>query len=413
MNLLQRIKKTFAVPKKQDPLSVLIKVKQDNLQQGAPDLRRKNPNDWLQVRTAYDDPEQPQNDQIQDLYQDALLDAHLQAVQQKRLLALQNKEFVLRRANGEIDEEKSTWLQQLWFRAAVGWAIESCFFGYSLIWITEADPAAGRLQLELVDRRRVVPQRGLLRLAPDTDEGALPYESYPEALLFACLGRPKGLLEIASLMTIAKRHSLANWSEFEQIFGVPLRILRLPNMQSEQVHEAEQWLKDMGSAAYGIFPTAAEIDIKESQTTDAHEVFSEKIALLNSEISKLYLGQTMTTDEGSSLSQSRTHADTEQQVLQGDQALVLGWLNNTLLPAMRAHGFSLAEGERIDLPEAIDPKQRLEQDSVLLNAGVRLSKKYLESTYDVEIDETSAPTEEQARNVLLTLKKKVKPTARS
>ena len=82
-------------------------------------------------------------------------------------------------------------------------------------------------------------------------------------------------------MTIAKSHSLANWSEFEQIFGIPPCILRLPNMQRTQVSEAEQWLKDIGIAAYGIFPTAAEIDIKKSTTNDTYQVLSEKIALLN------------------------------------------------------------------------------------------------------------------------------------
>ena len=71
----------------------------------------------------------------------------------------------------------------------------------------------------------------------------------------------------------------------------------------------------MGTSAYAVLPIAADLEIIESKTTDAHEVFERKIERINSELSKLYLGQTMTTDDGSSLSQSQTHAATEQQKL--------------------------------------------------------------------------------------------------
>ena len=108
----------------------------------------KSPTTGVQARTTYDDPEQPQNDLLQDLYQDALLDAHLQAVQQKRILALQNKEFVLRRADGEVDEEKSKWMQQLWFRAIVGYALESRF-----LWLQSHLDCRGR------PCRRAIPPR--------------------------------------------------------------------------------------------------------------------------------------------------------------------------------------------------------------------------------------------------------------
>ena len=412
MNIINRIR-TFATSRKTEgQLSSLVQVKQDSLLQASYYLGRKEPRDWRLARETYH-AQQPKNSRLQDLYQDALLDSHLQAVQQKRLLALQNKDFVLRRADGEIDEERSKWFAKKWFREIVGWALESRFFGYSLVWIASAEATVGELELELVDRRRVLPQTGQLRRRAEHEEGAIRYADYPSELLFACLGREKGLLEIASIATIMKRHSFVSWGEFEQIFGVPLRIAKVPSMQSDQVYEVERWLKDMGTAAYAVLPTATEIDIKESTKTDAHEVFSQKIALLNSEMSKLYLGQTMTTDDGSSLSQSQTHAAAEQHIFQADQTAVLAWLNRTLLPVLRAQGFSLREGEMIDLPQAVDPQQRLAQDQVLLNAGVKLSKKYLEETYDVEIDDTASEEEAeeeeaQAQRLFLSIKKKVK-----
>ena len=192
-----------------------------------------------------------------------------------------------------------------------------------------------------------------------------------------------------------------------------MRIAKVPSMQSNQVADIEDGLKNMGSAAYAILPIATEIEIVESKTTDAHEVFERKMLFLNAETSKLYLGQTMTTDEGGSLSQSQTHSQTEQQVLHADQVVALGWMNQVLLPALKAHGFILAEGDRIDIPEAVDPERRLEQDKMLLNAGVSLSKDYLERTYDVEIDDTSKQADEEetetkkTQRLFLSLKKKL------
>ena len=312
--------------------------------------------------------------------------------------------------SGEIDEQKSEWLTRDWFRSLLTYVLESRFFGYSLIWIKGADPASGELSLELVDRRRVVPQRATLRARADVDEQGLLYLDYPTELLFACLGRAKGLLEIASIATIMKRHSLAAWGEFERVFGMPLRIVKLPSLQSEQVEEVEHWMKEMGTAAYAILPMSAEIDVKESTKTDAHEVFERKIELLNKENSKLYLGQTMTTDDGSSLSQSQTHSQTEGQLLRADESSVLGWLNKNLLPALAAHGFPITAGDQIGLPEAVDPQQRLEQDRMLLSAGVPLSKKYLEETYDVEIDDAEPDESDEAgsEQLFLDIKKKAK-----
>ena len=416
MNFFNKIK-TLALPKRGKPqkkaaeqLASVIQVRQDSLLTMAQDLGRKEPRDWRHAREAYADPLRPRNDYLQDLYQDALLDPHLQAVQQKRLLTLQNKDFVFRQPSGEIDELKSEWLTRDWFRSLLTYVLESRFFGYSLIWIKGADPASGELSLELVDRRRVVPQRATLRARADVDEQGLLYLDYPTELLFACLGRAKGLLEIASIATIMKRHSLAAWGEFERVFGMPLRIVKLPSLQSEQVEEVEHWMKEMGTAAYAILPMSAEIDVKESTKTDAHEVFERKIELLNKENSKLYLGQTMTTDDGSSLSQSQTHSQTEGQLLRADESSVLGWLNKNLLPALAAHGFPITAGDQIGLPEAVDPQQRLEQDRMLLSAGVPLSKKYLEETYDVEIDDAEPDESDEAgsEQLFLDIKKKAK-----
>ena len=330
----------------------------------------------------------------------------MSALYQKRILSLTASNFVLRSANNEIDDERSKWFANDWFIRVVEWAAESLFFGYSLMAITKADPSTGQVAVQLIDRRRTLPQKGVILKQPDEQDVLLSYLDYPNELLFANLGTGLGLLEKAAPFTIYKTFSFGNWNAFEQIFGVPLRIAKVANLQSAEVPQVEQFLKNMGTAAYAVMSATTDLEVKDSNTSDANKVFERKIDVSNKELSKLVLGQTMTTDDGSSLSQSQTHADTEQLLFASDKRKMLAWLNAYLLPAMRSFGFKVLDNEAIGIPEAINPQERRAQDAVLLGAGVRLSKEYLEKHYDVEIDDRPQAASDDDAQLTLSVKKK-------
>ena len=74
---------------------------------------------------------------------------------------------------------------------------------------------------------------------------------------------------------------------------------------------------------------------------------------------------------------------------------------------MRANGFAIGAQEQVGIPEAVNPEQRAQQDAMLLQAGVKLSKDYLEKTYDVEIDEPAEDNLDKEKLVLALKKKAV------
>lgn len=76
----------------------------------------------------------------------------------------------------------------------------------------------------------------------------------------------------------------------------------------------ESMLENMGAAAWGLFPDGTDIDIKESSRGDAFNVYDRRIDRANSEMSKGLLNQTMTIDNGSSLSQSEVHLEVFENV---------------------------------------------------------------------------------------------------
>jgi phage gp29-like protein len=195
-----------------------------------------------------------------------------------------------------------------------------------------------------------------------------------------------GLLEKAAPYTILKRHSWGSWDEFEELFGVPIRIAKLATQNESVKNEVAGWLKEMGSAPYAVFPLGTEIEIKENTKTDAFNVFYMKLQELNRELSKLVLHQTMTTDNGSSKSQGSVHENTLHEIIFADEKKALSILNDKLVPAMRNNGYAIPDGYRIKVTETKDPNSQIKIDTEFLKAGYILPKNYIEETYGTEIE---------------------------
>ena len=355
-------------------------------------LERKELQDWLDARHLRYNMKNPLTYALQDVYKDIVIDSHLKAVMEKRILNLVNQTFIIK-SDGELNVDKSKLIEQPWFNKLTRYAIESIFYGYSPVLINKMQ--FGQIEdLSVVSRRHVIPENELI-VKRTTDQKGLSFEALKNRFVNISLGENMiGLLEQASPMTILKRHSWGSWDEFEQIFGVPMRIVKGTISDPKQKEEVTDWLDKMGTAPYGIFPDGVEIDVKESKQSDSYNVFKQKIELVNSEISKLILGNTMTTDNGSSKSQGEVHEREGKALFKADRIMYLNFLNHVFIPQLISLGYDLNDKDKIEILRVVDPKERIEIDKELLSAGVMLSKEYLEKTYGVEIDYLNSTSEE-------------------
>lgn len=164
---------------------------------------------------------------------------------------------------------------------------------------------------------------------------------------------------------------------------MPPRYIKTNTQDEELRRSYEQMLANMGSASYAIFDKNTDIELHESQHKDAYHIYLEKVNAVNKEISKRILGQTMTTEDGSSQSQAEVHLQILNEVRKADTAEVTDWLNDTLLPIMRAQGFNIPDGYSIaviDRPN-VTPKDKIAIDQVLLNAGYNIDPDYIQDFY--------------------------------
>ena len=355
-------------------------------------LYRKEISDWQEARLIRRDPFNPITYYIQQLYKDSMLDNHLSAAIENRILRVTNKQFSLKDKDGNPDKEASAFIQTKWFKHLVRKALESKFYGYSLALISEATSCNIRKVVDL-PRENVIPERGiLLKNAFNPAGDNLVYGDFPNFLIYIQLMPDAyGILERIAPLTVFKRHSWASWDQFEQIFGIPIRIARTMIDTTKHKDDLQNWLETMGQTSYAIFDKRVDIEVKESQQKDACKVFEQKIVMVNKEISKGVLGQTMTMDDGSSQSQAEVHLETLEEITNADISDVEDWFNDDFINVMRNWGYNIPEGYYLEITanSSIDPSAKILIDGVLMQNGWNLDKDYIEQTYEVKIDEAN------------------------
>ena len=137
-------------------------------------------------------------------------------------------------------------------------------------------------------------------------------------------GHPQrgGLLRVTAMVYLAKNLALKDWMIFTEVFGMPVRIARYaPNATAEEKRELLKMLESLGSNAAGIFSQAVELQMIEANRGTSGPPYQNLIEFLNREMSKAWLGQTLTTDiagQRGSLAASRTHELVRQDLLADD-----------------------------------------------------------------------------------------------
>lgn len=188
------------------------------------------------------------------------------------------------------------------------------------------------------------------------------------------------------------------WDTFTEIFGMPMRIAKTTSRDEKDISRLQKVLDLMGSTQSGVMPEGTEIEIVESSKGDAFNVYDRRIDRANSELSKLIIGQTMTIEDGSSLSQSETHLKVFENLVEADCDLIRDLVNSQLIPRLIIMGFPL-KGLRFDWDYSIDytPEQQVAYETMVLN-NYEVEPSYFEDKYGMPVGERRnnapvAPTE--------------------
>lgn len=354
-------------------------------------LTKKDIKSW---RTAWQqaiDVENPRRGPLLNIYTDAMIDLHLTGCIGQRKGMIMKKSFKLVDLKGNENPDATQLMEAVWFKDFMDYALDSRYYGHSLIQLGDVVERNGIMQYDrtlLVPRQHVVPEYGVI-LKEASDEWRKGFDYRGGTMADWCIEAGKwdnlGLLLKLVPQTISKKNMLAFWDQFGELFGMPIRIGKTTTRDAKERTKIEKMLGEMGAAAWGLFPEGTEIDIKESSRGDAFNVYDKRIERANSEISKGVLNQTMTIDDGSSLSQSQTHFQVFLNVVDRDADFLRDIINGELLPRMLKHGFPV-KGLRFDWDESIDytPEQQIAYET-MLSDRYEVDPKYFIEKYNIPI----------------------------
>ena len=298
--------------------------------------------DFMTAIKAAENVDYAQRSKLYDLYTDILLDAHLSSVIEKRKNAVLCSEIDFKR-NGKSDDYIIEQIRSPWFNRCISDILDARFWGFSLLQFFRNSEW---IDYDLVPRKHVEPIRKLI-LTRQTDLQGTPWEEFSD-LLFVGSSTDLGLLAKAAPWVIYKRNTTADWTQFSEIFGMPIQEYIYETDDEEARARALQDANSIGSLATFIHGKDTELQLREAgNKTGSADVYERLVERCNSEISKLILGNTLTTEASDKGTQAlgTVHKKVEEKMALADRRYVLDVLNYDMTDIFSRMGINTTGGK--------------------------------------------------------------------
>ena len=337
---------------------------------------------------AAESPMYPNRFLLMQTYQQIVLDAQVQSAMLQRKSKILSKQFIVCGPDGEMDETKTAYFNQKWFYDFQNLALDSIFWGFSLV---QFGPIINDKykSVELVPRIYVVPEFSLVRTNTATVTDGKHFDEAPYNNWCIGVGEKKdlGLMMYLAPYVIWKKNAMAAWAEFAEVFGSPIRIGKTDVRDELTRKNMENMLRNMGVASWAVLDLNDNIELMQASRTDAYAVFDKMVERCNSEISKIVLGQTGTTDEKSYTGSANVHESVAAMIAKQDTLKMQFVIEDQLVPMMIKNGFDLTGCTfKYDDSENLPLMEQAKIDASFM-PYIKFEREYLEQKYNIELSD--------------------------
>lgn len=317
---------------------------------------------WKQAINAFESKTTPSRVILYDMYDDIMLDGHLECVWQKRLDAILNRRLSFVR-NGIEDEEVSKLLNSPDMRLVVTEIMRSIAYGFTLIQVNNItyndDQECYRINFDLIPRKHVHPEAGFECVSKDQADQRKDFlfTQPPLSNYMMWAGEPesKGLLVKAAPYVIYKRGGFGDWAQFSEMFGMPFREAIYDSYDDDTRTRIRQFLEEWSTGSYLVHQRDVELKIHDTGGSSASaDVYDRLIRVCDAGISKVVVGNTLTTEQGDNGARSlgEVHENEQQTRALSDERMVLSVLNTQFRAILKRFGINVAGGDIwFDSPE--------------------------------------------------------------
>lgn len=343
-----------------------------------------------------------------EIYEQVLSDSQVKACFEQRRSAVTSCEWQVEPASDRrIDRKAADWLrdnlQHIGWDARTDRMLYGVFYGFSaaeLVWEVR-DGKLGWRAIKVRNRRRFAfDQAGALRLLTPQNmtEGEPAQAPYFWHIATGADNDDEpygiGLAHWCYWPALFKRHDVGYWLTFLEKFGMPTGVGEFPagatHAERSRLLGAVRAIRTDSGV---ILPAGMKINLLEaarSGTADyktLHDTMDEAIA-------KAVLGQTMTTDNGSSKAQADVHMDVRQDIVKADADLICESFNAGPARWLTMFNFDGADPPRVfrvvEEPEDLDALA--DRDGKVFALGFRPSLEYVRQQYGDHWELATAPT---------------------
>ncbi len=308
------------------------------------------------------------------LYENLLADGMFWRTIEKRLENITNSDIVFSTAKGKTVPEVDILIDTPEFEKLLREIMLAKAWGISVIDVMQVLP---HLDIFSVPRRNIYASKKMI-IANEYDETGLDYSTIP--YIFEVKGDDElGFIYKAAIYVIFKRGGFGDWAQFVELFGMPFRLGKYSSYDTNTRDEIVRSLEMFGGAPWAVVPKEAEFEYIQNTSSGNGETYDKFIDRCDREMLITILGQTMTTVDGSSKSQSETHKDVEESINKSDRRFVQRILNRHLVPILEMSGINVAGGA-FGFPEqgeALSTKDRLDIAITVKNNGIPVADDYI------------------------------------
>ena len=142
-----------------------------------------------------------------------------------------------------------------------------------------------------------------------------------------------GFARLVAFGHMCKSYALKDWVAFAEVFGMPIRVGKYgPGATDADKTALLTAVANIGTDAAAIMPENMILEFIDAKREGGGGVVFEKLAnYLDKQASKAVLGQTMTTDDGSSKSQAEVHDGVRGDIRDDDVLNVSGTITKQLV----------------------------------------------------------------------------------
>ena len=224
----------MATPKlKERPNKLLSTVLKSNNARAKKDF-----NQWRTALQQAENVDNPKRILLYNLYAEIMLDSDLSADIEKRILEVTGSDANVLDATDKIDIEATNLIQKSWFSDLIRYGMESIFWGHSLTEIDRLNEKGEIVKIDLIPRRHVLPEKGIFTAKQGDEKGVLYREDLKMLAFLFEFGKNDnlGLLNKCAPHVLYMRFAQAAWSEFCEIFGMPVRYAKTNTKDKESLN---------------------------------------------------------------------------------------------------------------------------------------------------------------------------------